>query len=225
MNAYETLSLPFGAKIDEDGIWCQILNRPQERGPCPVLFLDRDGVIVEDVHYLRQAQDVQLIDGAAKVITAANSRNIPVIIVTNQAGIARGKFEWQDFIAVQEQMLGDLDAENAFVNAVYACPFHSEGRPPYRHPDHPCRKPNSGMLDKAAQHFSIEWKNSWIIGDRANDLIAGKTAGLAGGIQVATGHGSELKEQQSAREIQTPEFSVLQSSSISNAVDLLDLLN
>ena len=220
MNTYKHPPLPFGAEIEDDGVWCQILNRAPNRHPRPALFLDRDGVIVEESHYLSRVEDVRLIDGAAEVIAHANGQNIPVIIVTNQSGIARGKFEWQNFIDVQEQILANLDAENAYVNAIFACPFHAEGLSPYQHPDHPCRKPNPGMIEKADRHFSIDKQKSWIIGDRAADLQAGKNGGLAGGIHVATGHGDDA-EQNAASLLKNSSFDVVLSASIADAINHL----
>ena len=223
MNIYEHPTLPFGAKIDNDGVWCQILNKPHNRHPSPVLFLDRDGVIVEETQYLSQVEDVSLIDGAPQIIGLANERGIPVIVVTNQSGIARGKFKWQDFINVQEQILADLDDQNVFVNAVFACPFHADGHFPYKHPDHPCRKPNSGMIEKTNQYISVDKKNSWIIGDRAADLKAGKNSSLTGGIHVSTGHGGK-EEQDQSRLLADANFQVFLTTSIANASDHLNIL-
>ena len=224
MNLYEHPALPFGAKIENDGVWCQILNRPPNREPRPTLFLDRDGVIVEEMYYLSKIENVNLIDGATHIIGRANKCNVPVIIVTNQSGIARDKFKWQDFIDVQEKILSDLDAENVFVNAVFACPFHADGIPPYKHHNHPCRKPNPGMIEKASLHFAIDKKTSWIIGDRGADLKAGKSFGLAGGIHVSTGHGNEAEQNQS-KILKDTNFDVLFSPSIANIEEQLDILN
>ncbi len=217
MNVYKHPPLPFGAEIENDGVWCQILNRSPNRSRRPALFLDRDGVIVEEVHYLSRVEDVRIIDGAAEIIASANAQNISVIIITNQSGIARGKFGWQHFIDVQEKILADLDNQNAYVNAVFACPFHSEGHTPYQHPDHPCRKPNPGMIEKAKRNFSIDKQKSWIIGDRAADLSAGKNGGLCRGIHVATGHGDDV-EQNAAVLLKDTYFDVVLSTSIADAI-------
>ncbi|NQV85234.1 MAG: HAD family hydrolase [Rhodospirillales bacterium] len=221
--------LPFGAAIDGDQLWSQILNRPQSRpevggGRRAALFLDRDGVINEDTHYLHRAEDVHLIDGAAQVIAAANRRAIPVIVVTNQAGIARGRFGWDDFIAVQEKIIDDLDRTGAFFNAVFACPHHPDGSPPFDTPDHAWRKPNPGMLLEAAMRLPIDLKSSWLIGDRAGDLQAAKTAGLAGGIHVLTGHGKDAGERDAAKALGGDGFQSLAAGSISGAEKLLPLL-
>lgn len=121
-----------------------------------------------------------------------------MIVVTNQAGIGRGLFDWADLVAVEAHIEMELAARGARLDAVLASPFHSEGRPPYRDPDHPGRKPNPGMLLRAAALFAIDLEISWIIGDRASDIAAGRAAGLAGGIHVATGWGCAPGERESA---------------------------
>jgi len=106
--------LPPGADLDGDHRWSQVLNRAQGAGRRGGLFLDRDGVVVEEVHYLHKPADVKLIDGAAQVVAEANRRGIPVILVTNQAGIGRGHYGWSDFIAVHDRINDDLAACGAW---------------------------------------------------------------------------------------------------------------
>jgi D-glycero-D-manno-heptose 1,7-bisphosphate phosphatase len=219
-----TENLPFGADIDEDGLWRQVLNRPQGSGRHAALFLDRDGVMVEDTDYLHRPADVILIDGAARVIAEANLLAVPVILVTNQAGIGRGKFGWPDFIAVQKKIIDELDREGAFLNAVFACPHHADARPPYDAPDHPWRKPNPGMLLGAAERLPIDLGRSWLIGDRAGDLEAGKSAGLAGGVHLLTGHGGDAGERDRAEALSGGGFQTLIAESIGGALEVLPLL-
>lgn len=153
------------------------------------LFLDRDGVVVEDIGYLHRPRDVRLISGIASLLAAANTARLPCILVTNQSGIGRGLYDWSAFRATQERIaaLLALAEPPARLDAVLACPFHAEGRPPYRHPAHPCRKPRPGMLLWAAERLRLDLAHSWILGDRAIDLAAGKAAGLAGGMLLASG--------------------------------------
>jgi len=217
--------LPFGADLDEDGLWRQVLNRPQGSGLRAALFLDRDGVVVEDTNYLHRPADVSLIEGAARVIAEANRLALPVILITNQAGIGRGKFGWPDFIAVQEEIIDALDREGAFLNAVFACPHHADGRPPYDTPDHPWRKPNPGMVLAAAEWLPIDRNRSWVIGDRAGDLEAGKSAGLAGGIHVLSGHGRDPGEREGAEALDGDGFQTLIADSISDAPGILPLFS
>ncbi len=219
-----TEKLPFGADIDDDGLWRQVLNRPQGSGRRAALFLDRDGVMVEDTGYLHRPADVIMIDGAARVIAEANRRAVAVILVTNQAGIARGKFGWPDFIAVQEKIIDELDREGAFLNAVFACPHHGDGRAPYDTPDHPWRKPNPGMVLGAAERLPIDLGSSWLIGDRAGDLEAGKSAGLAGGLHVLSGHGQDPGERDRAEALAGGGFQTLIAESIAEGLEVLPLL-
>lgn len=218
-----TNALPPGAGIDADGQWSQVLNRAQGRGLRPALFLDRDGVVVEEVRYLHKPEDVRLIEGAAAVVAEANRRAIPVVLVTNQAGIGRGYYGWPDFAAVQEVILDGLAAAGAYVNGVFACPHHGDGRPPYDKADHPWRKPNPGMLLAAAERFPVDLAQSWIVGDRAGDIAAGRNAGLAGGIHVLTGHGAEAGERDAALALADSAFRALAADSIGEARGLLPL--
>jgi len=225
MNSRNNMPLPFGAEIDYEGIWCQVLNRCQGPGKRPALFLDRDGVIVEEVHYLHKVEDVNLIEGATDIIAHANSLGVPVVVVTNQAGIGYGKYGWKEFADVQEQIINELAVAGAFINAVFACPFHAKGKAPYQHPDHPGRKPNPGMLLRAGERLSLDLAGSWIVGDRAGDLEAGKNAGLSGGMHVKTGHGEEQAEQTAAKVLNSNEFKVFQANQISDAAEHLHILS
>lgn len=217
--------LPFGAAIGEDGVWRQVLTRvpgPEQR---PALFLDRDGVIVEEVHYLHRIKDMKLMPGAAKVVRNANQRGVPVVVVTNQAGIGRGKYGWQEFIEVQDAMLDELASGGAFVNAVFACPHHGSGVAPYNVDNHPARKPNPGMLLAAAGLMPIAFAGSWIVGDRAGDIEAAKRAGCAGGVHVSAGHGGEPGERDTAMSHRAPGFDVIGAAAIEDAGGLIPLLN
>jgi D-glycero-D-manno-heptose 1,7-bisphosphate phosphatase len=145
------------------------------------LFLDRDGVILTYVPYLHRPEDVSLAAGAAETIARANRLDIPVVLVTNQAGIGRGLYGWQDFYRTHQAMAKLLSHREAHLDAVLACPYHPEAVGIYAHPDHPARKPRAGMLLKAAEILPIDLQRSWIVGDRWTDLQAGHAAGLAGG--------------------------------------------
>jgi D-glycero-D-manno-heptose 1,7-bisphosphate phosphatase len=156
------------------------------------LFLDRDGVIVDEVNYLHKPEDVRVLGGAAELIASANALGIPVVVVTNQAGIGRGYYGWPEFTAVQQAI--DAALAPAAVDAVFACPFHADGKPPYDVPDHPDRKPNPGMLLRAERLLGIDLAASWFVGDTAADVEAAARAGLAGAVHVLTGHGADQRE-------------------------------
>lgn len=209
--------------LDKNGVWCQLLGDHVQVPNRPALFLDRDGVIVEDVAYLHRPGDVVLITGAAEVIAAANRANIPVVIVTNQAGIARGYYGWADFQQVQGAILHSLECAGARVDAVLACPHHESGSGEYFHPCHPSRKPRPGMLLRAAGMLDLELRRSWIVGDRTSDLLAGRAAGLRGGILVLTGQGPA--HRQSVVDLQTPDFEVRIADSVRQVTALLPLFS
>jgi D-glycero-D-manno-heptose 1,7-bisphosphate phosphatase len=155
------------------------------------IFIDRDGTLNEEVGYLHRPQEVVLIQGAAPAIARLNALGIPVIVVTNQAGIGRGKYGWEDFLAVTEHIALMLKAEQAHLDAVYAAPHHEKGLGEYAHPDHPDRKPNPGMLLRAAEERGLDLSRSWMIGDKQIDLEAGRNAGCRVAL-VLTGYGKSV---------------------------------
>lgn len=208
--------------LDDDGVWCQTLSAPAKGASQPALILDRDGVVVEEVNYLSRAADVKLISGAAKVIAVANGRGIPAIFITNQAGIGRSCYGWEQFIEVQKEVLAQLARRGASVDAVFACPHHPDGVPLYAHPNHPARKPNPGMLFRAATALNVDLRSSWVIGDKASDLAAGRAAGLTGGLHVLTGCGPN--EREAAASLGTDDFQVHLGDSIADALFLIPFL-
>ena len=153
-----------------------------------------------------------------RVIAAANTRGIAVVLVTNQAGIGRGYCGWTEFEAVQKAILSALVAEGARLDAVYACPHHPDGRDEFSHPNHPARKPNPGMLLQAACDLDLDLKTSWLVGDKVSDVEAAKRAGIAGAMQVATGHG--IAERQRVFALAVPAFEVRFALSIVDAMTL-----
>lgn len=158
----------------------------------PALFIDRDGTLNVEVEYLCRPEDAALIPGAGSAIARANARGIPVIVVTNQAGIAKEKYGWPEYEAVRCRIEELLAAEGARIDGTYCCPYHEEGRGEYRVDDHPDRKPNPGMLLRAAQDFRLDLSRSWMIGDKAIDVEAGQRAGCRT-VQVLTGYGAEQR--------------------------------
>lgn len=218
----DMIDLPEGARL-VDGVFHQNL-RPQETArQRPALFLDRDGCVVVEAHYLHKVENVELIPGAANLIAQANAQNIAVVFVTNQAGVGRGYFGWPDFFKVQHKILSELAKDGAQVDGVYASPYRINAKPPYDHPNHPSRKPNPGMLLAAAAELNLDLGRSWIVGDRAADLQAGLNAGLAGGVQVATGHGSREGERENALALGSKDFRALSADSIAGVSRLVDM--
>ena len=202
--------------LDAEGVWCQTF--PGCARGRAALFVDRDGVVVEEIGYLHRSEDVVLCAGAAAVIATANARSIPVVLVTNQAGVGRGYYGWREFGAVQRTIESALAREGAHVDAVYACPHHPDGSGAFAHPNHPARKPNPGMLQRAATALAIDLAGSWLIGDRANDIETAKRAGLAGALLVPTGYGAS--EAAAALALRDPTFDVRVARSIEDTLAL-----
>lgn len=155
----------------------------------PCLFLDRDGVLVEETHYLHRTDDVVLIRGVAGAIAKANAMGVAVVMVTNQAGIGRGYYSWKEFELVQKHILDAYGSLGARCDMILACAYHREGIAPYKREAHSWRKPAPGMLFEAARVLGIDLSSSHIVGDTLADLAAGALAGLPGGTLVLTGHG------------------------------------
>ncbi|NYF50448.1 D-glycero-alpha-D-manno-heptose-1,7-bisphosphate 7-phosphatase [Tunturiibacter gelidoferens] len=142
------------------------------------LFLDRDGVVNEEVGYLYLAEEVRFVDGIFSLCRTAVGLGYRLIVVTNQAGIARGYYSEADFQALMVFMRGKLREEGIELDAVYFCPFHPEhGVGEYKR-EHEDRKPGTGMLRRGAAQFRVELSESVMVGDRCSDVAAANAAGL-----------------------------------------------
>jgi D-glycero-D-manno-heptose 1,7-bisphosphate phosphatase len=160
----------------------------------PAFFIDRDGVLIEEVRYISRQEDISFIPGSIQAIQSFNHSHIPVIMITNQAGIGKGYFPWESFEEVQEEIMAVLEKRNAFLDAVIACPYHENGIKEYRFYNHPFRKPNPGMIIFAAEQLGIVLKRSWMVGDKLSDIEAAVGAGLYGAVHVETGYGKEQRK-------------------------------
>lgn len=147
----------------------------------PGAFLDRDGVLIEDSGYPHRDEDVKLIPGAAAAVRRLNAAGYLTVIVTNQSGVARGLFDEDRMHAFNALLLQRLADDGARIDAVYACPFHADAVVErYRHPDHPDRKPNPGMILRAVAEHGVDPARSILIGDRDSDMEAARRAGVEG---------------------------------------------
>lgn len=173
--------------LDASGMWREVRARRPAGDPRPALFLDRDGTLIELVNYLSRPEEVRPIPEALALVARAAALDLPVVLITNQSGIARGYYGWDAFSAVQGAVLDAVHAAGGRIDAVYACPALPESGAP-------CRKPNPGMLLAGAEDLAIDLAASWIVGDAAIDLEAGKRAGLRRGWLVPTGYGARDRE-------------------------------
>ena len=142
------------------------------------LFLDRDGVVNVEVGYLHRAEEVRFVDGIFPLCRTAMKLGYRLIVVTNQAGIARGFYTEADFHTLMDFIRVELHAEQIELDAVYHCPYHPEhGVGPYKR-EHEDRKPGTGMLRRGAREFDLSLADSVMIGDRCSDIAAANAAGL-----------------------------------------------
>jgi D-glycero-D-manno-heptose 1,7-bisphosphate phosphatase len=152
------------------------------------VFVDRDGTINVDVDFLSSPGQLQLIPRSAEAIRELNELEIPVVVITNQSGIARGLYSEDDLKLVHAAMDRMLKEHGAAVGHYYYCPHHpSDGIAPYV-TDCECRKPKPGMLNSAAKDFGYDLKRSFVVGDKKIDMEAGRSVGAVS-VQVATGYG------------------------------------
>jgi D-glycero-D-manno-heptose 1,7-bisphosphate phosphatase len=145
----------------------------------PAVFLDRDGLLIEDTGYPYLEEHLRFTPGASEAVRRLNQLGFLCVIVTNQSGVARGLFSEEQMKAFNALIVRRLASKGAVIGAVYACPFHSEGQvEAWIHPDHPDRKPNPGMILRAIADHGIDPARSFLIGDRPSDLEAARRAGV-----------------------------------------------
>jgi len=155
----------------------------------PAVFIDRDGTLNEDVGYLNRIDRLVLFPWSGDAVRLLGRAGFKVVVVTNQAGVARGYLD-EAFVAEAHRVLAErLAAAGGRVDGFYYCPHHPEAPPgPYRR-DCECRKPKPGMLTRAAADLSIDLGRSVVVGDRWHDVEAGRAAG-ARTVLVKTGYGA-----------------------------------
>lgn len=149
-------------------------------GRAAVIF-DRDGVLNVDHGYVGDVERLEWMPGARAAIGRLNRAGVAVIVATNQSGIARGLFDEAAVAAVHAVMQADLANEGAHIDAFYVCPFLPDAKvAAFRHPDHPDRKPNPGMILRALADWSIDPARALVVGDKPSDLEAARRAGVRG---------------------------------------------
>lgn len=159
----------------------------------PALFVDRDGTIIENKHYLADPDQVELIEGAAAALKQAHALGYKIVVVSNQSGVARGYHSIDDVERVNARMLELLAAEGAGVDALYYCPHHArKGLVEQFRIACDCRKPGAGMGETAALDLGIDLRKSVVVGDSLVDVNLGRVLG-ARPILVRTGHGSKAE--------------------------------
>ena len=159
------------------------------------VFIDRDGTISEEVGYINHPSRFRVFPYAAAAIKHLNENSWLAIVVTNQAGVARGYFKEEMVKTVHADMTSELERQGARLDAVYYCAHHpSVGEPPYRF-DCDCRKPKPGLITRAVKDFDIDIAGSWMVGDRYSDVELARNAGVQS-MFVLSGYGRGEWEHQ-----------------------------
>ncbi len=154
------------------------------------VFLDRDGTVNQDKGYINHPDDFNIYPFAGKAIKLLNDLGFYVFIVTNQSGVARGFYDFNDLEKIHSKMITQLAAEGAKIDRIYLSPYFKEGIVEPYNIAHNDRKPNTGLFLKAQKDFSFSPRKSYMIGDRYSDIEFGKRAGLTS-ILVLTGDGEK----------------------------------
>jgi len=158
------------------------------------VFLDRDGTINEEVNYLKDLRDLKLLPGAAEAIKLLNEHSFKVVVITNQSGVARGYLTEEKLEEIHEEMRRQLSEKGAHLDAIYYCPHHpTQGKGKYRK-NCWCRKPNPGMLEKAARELGLDLPKCYLVCDKLIDLQAGLRADCKT-VLVLTGYGKEYSDE------------------------------
>ncbi|HEX9221546.1 MAG TPA: HAD family hydrolase [Gemmatimonadaceae bacterium] len=175
------------------------------------VFLDRDGTIMEDAHYIKSPKQVRLLPGAAAAVKKINDAKVPAVVITNQSGIARGIFTVDDYEAVRRQFESLLAAEGggAHIDASYYCPHHPGVAGPCS-----CRKPGTKMFEDAIRDFRLDPNKVAYVGDRWRDVAASKKIG-GRGIMIE----SPMTTEEDRRLVQ--EDGIETAASLADAVEML----
>ena len=170
--------------------------------PRPAVFMDRDGTLTEEVGYINHPSRLRLLPRSGAAVRRLNQAGVAVVVVTNQAGIARGYFSPEVLTAVNAALVSQLKDEGAHLDGLYVCPHHpTEGEAPYRLVCD-CRKPKPGLVLRAASELGLDLRRSTLVGDKGSDLVAARAVG-ARAVLVLTGYGlGEWEYRRSALPVQ-----------------------
>ena len=181
----------------------------------PVVFLDRDGTLNVESGYIRDLNDLRLIDGAADAIRKLNSAGIAAVLVTNQTGAARGYYSEQHILDLNAKLVRLLKEEGAVLDDVYYCPHLADGTVEQYTKECDCRKPAPGLVEQAyKEHPEFDRTRSFVVGDKATDVELASNCG-AKSILVETGYGKQVQAGEYQWKV-TPDF---QTDSIVEAVE------
>jgi D-glycero-D-manno-heptose 1,7-bisphosphate phosphatase len=171
-----------------------------------IVFLDRDGTIIEDTHFISRPEDVRVLPGAAEAIARINNAGIPVVVVTNQSGIGRGYYGAAEYEKVNERIAAELAKAGARIDAVYHCPHAPDEVKPC-----PCRKPGTALFDEALQKFGISGTRAAFVGDKVRDVSPALPFGGTGYLLV--------NSATTAEDVEWAELEAQTVASLAEAVD------
>lgn len=173
----------------------------------PAVFMDRDGTISEEIGYVDHVSRFRLLPRSSAAIRLLNELSVPVVVVTNQAGAARGYFEEAMIGRVHAAMSEQLARDGARVDGIYYCPHHPSVGPPHLRIDCDCRKPRPGLIERACRDLGLDPARSFMVGDKNSDAELATRVG-AKSIHVLTGYGRGEHEHLRDRWKVTPDFLV-----------------
>jgi len=159
----------------------------------PAVFLDRDGTVNIEAGYIHELQNLNLIPGAAEAIRGLNQLQIPVVLVTNQSGPARGYYPESWVHQLHQRLVALLADQGAQLDKIYYCPHLPDGSVPEYTLECTCRKPEPGMLLQAADELNLDLTQSFMIGDKATDVEVGQRVG-AQTVLLTSGYGQQVLE-------------------------------
>jgi D-glycero-D-manno-heptose 1,7-bisphosphate phosphatase len=149
------------------------------------IFLDRDGVIIENrPNYIRSWKDVTIFPQAVSALSRIRLSPYKIVLVTNQSVVGRGIISYQEAEAINQRLVAELEGAGCRIDGLFICPHAPEARCA-------CRKPQPGLILQAVQALSLDVSRSWMIGDAWSDLLAGQNAGIRQNVLVRTGRGLE----------------------------------
>ncbi len=152
------------------------------------VFVDRDGTLNEEVGYVNHIDRFRLFPWAAPAVRKLNEAALPVVVVTNQSGVARGYFPESLVLEIHHRLQAELNLAGAHLDGIYYCPHHPEGKVRAFRQSCACRKPHPGMLHRAAASLSLDLAASFVVSDRYQDILMGARVG-ARGVLLLTGYG------------------------------------
>lgn len=177
----------------------------------PAIFLDRDGVIIENrADYIRDWSQVVVLPGVIHALSKLQNTNYKIVLVTNQSAVGRGLISLKTAEEINHRLARVIEENGGRLDAIYMCPHAPEDQCD-------CRKPRSGLFLQAAHALSLDLGSSWMVGDAWSDLLAGQNANLRGVILVKTGRGMNQLQQPKPENLN--EYLVLDD--LSSALDLI----